>query len=307
MKIFIDGSRRAAVSRMFPIWLSLGHEIVNEQKDADVQLSVVGITTKKRIPTILRVDGIYYDSEDDYNSRNNRINKSHQIADAIVYQSNSSKLMCEKYLDKRSTEIIDIIHNGIENWNNPIIHEGINIVSCAKWRRHKRLPEIVEVFKSFKLLYPNSKLHILGPMKRGASKIFLPDILYYDEVDENQIKEIYKTGDIHLHLCRRDSCPSSVVESISAGIPVVTTNDCGGATEMCKISENCFIVNGEVESLSPAPIYTDSYNTLNIKIIDDMVKCMDQIIKNKLTTKLPEQLTIEFVAKKYLKLMERII
>lgn len=306
MKIYIDGSKRAAVSRMFPCWEKAGHIVVDNPRDANVQLSVVKIKNHG-LPTVLRLDGIYYDLDSNYKSMNKDISISHATADAIAYQSNFSMTMCQKYLAQKKAKYFDVIHNGVESWEQFSQHEGINIVSCSKWRRHKRLPEIIYLFKQFEYLYPNSKLHIIGPMKKGGVEIKAPNVIYYGQLNELDIKKIYETADIYLHLAKKDPCPSSVVEAISAGIPVVTTDATGGATEMTNISINCFIATGDDISTGPDYIYRDSYNKISSEVVTRLLDHMVKIIQKKLRTVLPESLHIQNTAKKYIQLMEKII
>jgi len=305
VRIYIDGSTRAAVNRMFPIWKKLGHSIVSSPKEATVQLSVVKIKNKD-LPTLLRLDGVYYDLGVNYTSMNSEIAKSHAKANAIIYQSEFSKKMCERYLLKRSTKKYDVVFNGVDDWHDPKEHSGINIVSCAKWRRPKRLPETIQVFQEFRKEYPNSILHIYGPMSTGSQKIKSENVKYYGRVDEATLKEAYKTADIYLHLCKKDSCPSSVVEAISAKVPVVTTNACGGATEMCILSKGGFVAHGEEVTTNPDYIYKDKYNRISEVTIRTMVSFMIGIIKYKPEVILPKEMSINHTAKKYLSLMEKI-
>lgn len=307
MKIYVDGSKRAAVSRMFPIWKSMGHDVVDNPRDANVQLSVVKIKNKSGLPTVLRLDGVYYDLDSNYKQMNHDISISHSIADAIVYQSHFSMAMCQKYLSQKTAKYFSVIHNGVEPWENFKTHVGFNIISCSKWRRHKRLPEMLSVFKLFRYYYPNSGLHIIGPMKKGASVIEAPNVFYHGQKTEDEIRKIYETGDIYLHLSKKDSCPSSVVEAISSGIPVVTTDSCGGATEMCNMSINCFVIKGDGVSVDPDYIYRDPYNKLPIGVEANIVADMIKIIKNKLRTFLPQSLHITTTAKKYIQIMEKLI
>ena len=293
---------------MFSYWQKLGHEVVDKPQRADVQLSVVRIYTKTDLPVLLRIDGIYYDKAEDYVKRSASISESHSQAGAIVYQSIISKLMCEKHLKKRTASFYDVIYNGVSEsgWNKTKNHGGLNIISCAKWRRIKRLPEIIEIFQMFLQLYPQSKLHIIGPMSRGAEEIVSDNVIYYGELDFEQIKEIYHTGDIHLHFCKKDSCPSNVSESIAAGIPVVTTNLCGGAAEMCLLSPGCVVVDEGLQSLEADYIYQEAYNKMLIDVKAEIIVSMSNIIRNKVKVKLPEELTIEFTAQKYLDLLRRL-
>lgn len=308
MKIFVDGSKRAAVSRMFPIWKNLGHDVISNSRKADVQLSVVRI--KNSHPNIvLRIDGVYYDKDTNYNQRNLQISKAHTIAKGVIYQSYLSSSMCDKYLDNRKTDIFDIIYNGIDkySWNKPLEHNNINIICCAKWRRHKRLPETIDLFKEFLNYYPDSLLHIIGPMRVGAKKIQFKNVIYHGQLNFDQMIKIYQTGDISLHLSKKDSCPSSVVEAIAAGIPVVTTNACGGSTEMCNLTEGCIVVPGEDESINPDYIYKDPYNEIPKIVRKRLLKSIIKIAKEKRRVILPEQLTIKHVAKKYINIMEKVI
>jgi len=306
--IFIDGSRRNAIRRMFSYWRSQGAVLVAHPTEANVQFSTARKSTKSNLPTLLRLDGIYYDKDLDYRIKNEGISQSHSFVEAIVYQSDCSRSMCERYLLERKTNYHQIIHNGVDksNWYNPADHEGINVVSCSKWRRIKRLPEMIKIFEAFRRVYPEAKLHIIGEMARGGKKISSENVIYYGSQSLEKIKEIYRTGDIALHLCKKDSCPSNVPESIAAGIPVVTTNLCGGATEMCELVEGCKIVYEGEQDFKPDYIYRDSYNEMSKKTEESFVEAMVSIIQNKIRVELPEQLSIEYVAQKYLTMMENI-
>ncbi len=308
MNIFVEGSKRAAVTRMFPIWQKMGHIVVDSLEKADVRLSVITVRTSQNLPTVLRLDGILYDKGMDYENVNTRISASYSAVDAVVYQSQLAKAMCEKYLSKRKTNVYDVIYNGIDpaGWNNPIAHENINIMCCAKWRRHKRLPETVEIFKEFLKHYPTAKLHVIGPMTRGSKEILYENVIYYGKLNFDRIIEIYRTGDMHLHLSKKDACPSSVVESIAAGIPVITTNACGGSTEMCQLTEGCAIVPGESESLGADYIYKDPYNKMPDDTKAGILETMKDIAENRRRVDLPQELSVKHAAKKYIDIMRSI-
>lgn len=307
MQIYIDGSKRHAVSRMFPVWERLGHTLVDKPKHADVQLSVVRISNNTGLPTVLRLDGIYYDAATNYNKRNISISNAHMKADALIYQSNTSKLMCEKYLGER-LGFPYVIHNGINpsGWNMPIPHQGINVFCCGKWRRPKRLEETVEVFGRFLKHYPDAKLHVIGGFKKGGKEIKHENVVYHGQVEHDKMQELYRTGDMFLQLCKKDSCPSTVVEAIAAGMPVLTTNACGGATEMVKIAKNCVVITGESESLEPDFIYEDAYNKMPEEVMQSMTSLMMAIALSGLRAELPYELTIDYTAREYLGIMGKV-
>jgi glycosyltransferase involved in cell wall biosynthesis len=307
MNIYIDGSKRHAVSRMFPVWESLGHEVTNNPKKADVQLSVVRITNKTGLPTVLRLDGIYYDAATDYKHRNKSISKAHMEADGLVYQSDTSRQMCERYLGRRKGEY-KVIHNGINptGWNNPSAHTGINMFCCGKWRRPKRLEETIKVFQRFRKEFPLARLFVVGGFKKGAKEIKAENVIYSGQIDHDDMKKLYTLGDVFVQLCKKDSCPSTVVESIASGMPVVTTNACGGAAEMSRLTPGCVAVAGEEDTLDPDYIYQDECHKIPDAVMNNMVKAMVDIVENKTRVDLPKKLTIDYAAKQYLDLMEAV-
>jgi len=308
LRVYVDGSKRNAVSLMFPYWERNGVVLVDNLKEADVQFSVVRKNVESNIPTLLRIDGVYYDKEcrDD---RNIAIGHSHSIADALVYQSDCSRQMCEKCLPKRKSGCCwQIIYNGVDasKWRSPLEHQGINVISCSKWRRVKRLPEMIEIFKRFRTIYPEAVFHVIGPMGKGAKEILCDNVIYYGHLAHSEIQKMYQTGDVSLHLCKKDSCPSNVPESIAAGIPVVTTNLCGGAAEMSKLAEGCSIVYEGEQCFDADYIYQDEYNKMTDVVQEKCVQAMINIVKNKMRVELPVELTIEYVARKYLTMMRGI-
>ena len=309
MRIYIDGSKRAAVKRLFPVWKEMGHKVVDNPKKANIQLSTIRIKSWSGLPTVLRLDGVYYDRGMKYKSANSTISKAHHIADAVIYQSNMAKLMCEKYLKERTTEIFDIIYNGVDpiGWNSPVKHKGTNIICCAKWRRPKRLEETIQVLKIFLKYKPKTKLHVIGRFKLRGRRVPHSNAIYYGQLSFEEMMKVYRTGDIFIHLCKKDSCPSAVIESMAAGVPVVTTNACGGATEMCRFTEGCIVADGEDESLGPDWVYKKDYNAMPKRVMKILVNEMIEIVDTKRRVVLPEELTAEYAGKKYIEIMKKIV
>ena len=319
MKILLDNCEgHITIARMLPYWNNSFYS-TDEKSDnrisvtttlhdkSDIQLSYVRFGIQTGLPKILRLDGIYYDSDTPYNDRNAGISDSHSRADGIIYQSSHSMMMCEKYLAKRRSAVNPIIiRNGIErDWcGNPIEHGGINIVVANKWRRHKRLKEIIEIFLKFLKDFPNSTLHIFGKL-HDNSRIEHPKIKYHGHVDRSKLIDTYRRADMALHLSKRDSCPNSVVEYLGAGIPVITTNNCGGATEMCRESKGCYIIegDGDYRNLDPVPHYRDVWNILPNNVSEGILDAMKKIATEKTRAEMSPILDIKHMAKSYIQYM----
>lgn len=308
MNIFLDSKRHIQVQRLEPFFTEKGHSLSKVLDNCNVQLSLVYLRHKTKLPIVLRLDGIYYDLDISYKAKNRLISKAHSKASGIIYQSQNSMDMCEKYLSKRNTTNYDIVYNGIEeNWNGDFIeHEGINIITTAKWRRWKRLPEIIEIFKEFNRIVPKSKLHIIGRLHNNKV-IKYPNIVYYGMIDFTKMSEIYKTGDMFIHLAKNDPCPKTVVEAIGSGMPIITSSACGGATEMARLTDGCVICKGDILSLEADYVYKDEWNKTSDTLKKKVIRYMVEISNDKRRVKLPNELNIKTTAEKYLKVMENCI
>ena len=309
MIILLDNrEQHVLIRRMTPYFKELGHSLTLDRTKCDVQLSQIKISKKSGKAIVLRLDGIYYNQADRYQQKNRTITVAHSRADAIIYQSYFSKKMCEHYLRKRNTELWDVIYNGIEkNWCGKFIdHEEINIIASAKWRRHKRLKETIEIFLIYLNKFPKAKLHILGKL-HDNHQVKHPNIIYYGMVNYKKMAEIYRLGDMFIHLSKKDSCPNAVVEAIGAGIPVITTSACGGSTEMCKLTKGCIICKGDSNTIKPCLPYSDAYNVLPPKLKNNLVNAMIEISNVKRRVILPDELNIKTTAKKYINILEKAI
>ena len=310
MRIFYnEKGKHIVIIRMEPYWTSWGHFLSNDLAECDVQLSLVRIPEKVNLPTLLRIDGIYYDADTDYNTRNSGISLANSIADGVVYQSTYSKTLCEKFLAPRKKgAIVNVIYNGIDkDWcGKRVDHSGINIVVVSKWRRHKRLQEIIDIFLHYLRTVPNSTLHIVGKL-HDNKPVKHPAIVYHNMVDRSVLGKILNEADFSIHLSKRDSCPNSVVECIGAGIPVITTDKCGGATEMCLMSEGCIVCEGDFDNdFEAAYPYRDEFNIITPKLKENILSAMIRLARSKVICELPKQLTAEYMAREYIKVMEEI-
>jgi len=155
----------------------------------------------------------------------------------------------------------------------------------------------------FQKIVPNSKLHILGKLHENTV-IKHPNIIYYGMVDFKKMSDIYKTGDMFIHLAKNDACPKTVTEALGVGMPVITTEACGGATEMSLLTDGCIVCKGDKITMEPDYVYRDEWNVLSSTLQKRILKGMIQIANDKRRVILPEELHIETTAKKYLKVME---
>jgi glycosyltransferase involved in cell wall biosynthesis len=216
--------------------------------------------------------------------------------------------MCEKYLSPRKKEAKPfVIYNGIDkDWCGEFVeHEGTNIIVTAKWRRHKRLQETIQLFLKHYKKYPHTHLHIFGLLHQNVP-VKHQNIHYYGHVDRKDFMGHHAMADFTIHLSKKDACPNSVVEAIGAGIPVITTNACGGSTEMCAMTGGCIICDGDENTIEPCKPYTDAYNVMPPVLEENLLGAMETIEKDKYCVELPKELTAEYVAEKYFEVFKSI-
>ena len=193
---------------------------------------------------ILRLDGLYFDSENPQcEALNGPIFACYKKFDHIVFQSKFSRNMYESFTGAKRPNTI--INNGISKSfkegaediriNHPLMKQFKKIcIASATWRRHKRLEEIIAAFR----LPPLSDVLLIALGGKDYeslknSRTFVPpgNVLLMPMLELNEIASWYCAADAMIHICMFDNCPNSVIEALSCGVPVLTSHN-GGTREL---------------------------------------------------------------------------
>ena len=83
--------------------------VVNDQQMADVEFCLIQQQVHKVKPMVLRLDGIWFNSDQDYERQNAPIKFSYQNADAVVFQSEFNKRLAESWFGEHKNSCV--IHN----------------------------------------------------------------------------------------------------------------------------------------------------------------------------------------------------
>lgn len=254
---------------------------------------------------VLRLDGIYFDIKNkggDSNKLNQPIFSSIALSSGIIFQSNFSKKLVESFYGKINKPF-EIIINGAPRINNnenttmefDLPKDKIIFVASASWRRFKRLKEIVEIFLEVKSKYSDVALVVLG--NNIDYQVHDDSIKYLNEIPHSKIMQIYQKCDIMLHLAWIDNCPNTVVEALSAGVPVICSNQ-GGTREIIELTNGGIISETDVNfKFEPVDLYNPpeiNYNAV-LRDIDSMINNLE-LYKSNISKK---QIMIDYVAKKY--------
>ena len=65
--------------------------LVSDQQSADIEFCLIQQVTHKVKPMVLRLDGIWFNSEQDYKQQNVPIKFAYDNADSVVFQSQFNK------------------------------------------------------------------------------------------------------------------------------------------------------------------------------------------------------------------------
>jgi glycosyltransferase involved in cell wall biosynthesis len=213
-----------------------GIKIVSQNKKSDIHLSAIsGPANYGAKKNVLRIDGVYYDVN--RMNMNRPIKKAIQLFDGVVFQSHWSKVFAETML-KVKAKRFSVIYNGTDH--RLYVPDKINIskphdkmfVCCAEWRVNKRLKTIAEAFLSAK----NKTSLDIGLFVIGKPDVIIKDpAIHYLGKIGSELRDYLNQSDYMCHICHLDACPNSVVEGLSAGLPVLC-NNIGGTPEIVQKS-----------------------------------------------------------------------
>jgi glycosyltransferase involved in cell wall biosynthesis len=253
-------------------------EIVNDQNLADIEFCLIQRQHKKIKPSILRIDGIYFNTTQDYNKQNQPLKHAYETSDTVICQSSFNKALTERWFGKHNNA--KVIHNAadmkiIEKVNSSgwdtVIDPGLEVWSCASnWRPHKRLRENIRYFTEKS--EDNSILVIAGAgLRKDDLKDFVDllgkKIFYVGELDYLTLLSLYKRSTTFLLLAYLDHCPNVVVDAQASGCRVVCSST-GGTKEI--VNRGTVVVEDNwdfspINLYDPPKINFDSYLEISVE------------------------------------------
>lgn len=219
--------------------LSRRHHILTSPSNEDVQLTFIQTRYGKRSPIVHRLDGIYFNSSQDWESLNIPIKRTYDMSDAVVYQSEFDKALAVKYFGERNNGYV--IHNGtdleaiskINPASIPEINEKYDViwVCASQWRPHKRLNENIRYFQKHR--GTKDCLLVAGELNAPAGSINdnLRDVYFLGNLSWEDLISVYKCAKTFIHLAFLDHCPNVVIDARACGCDIVVSSS-GGTHEI---------------------------------------------------------------------------
>ena len=243
--------------------------VTNNQNDSDVEFCLIQQQAHKVKPMVLRLDGIYFNSEQDFKQQNAPIRFAYENADAVVFQSNFNKQLTESWFGPHKNG--HVIHNAADSnfINLPDFKQGVvpkygnemswpwdhdkEVWSCAaSWRPHKRLMQNVLYFLDH--APENAVFAIAGGLGMDEAKQYMnmsPRIYVLGDLVYPQLISLYHRSSTFVHLAYLDHCPNVVIDAQAAGCRIVCSST-GGTHEV--VNNGIMIVEDEWD-FKPCALY----------------------------------------------------
>ena len=221
-----------------------------------------------------RLDGIYFNIEQNYEQQNANILKTYKRADGVIFQSDFNKKLITKYFGEHKNSIV--IHNGAdleliektEPIQNEILDKYENVWSCASsWRPHKRLKENIDYFLEHK--GKDDCLVVAGMTKEMVNE---PNVFYAGDLSYEKLLSLYKSSKYFVHLSWLDHCPNVVVDAHATGCQIVCSS-AGGTKEIA--GPTAIVIKESEWDFEPVKLYKPPKLDFSNKIENNFDACYD--------------------------------
>lgn len=295
-----DSGKHKFLHRLADALKSTGVSVVDGESDIFLHIGR-NLDKAKAKKIVMRVDGLWFNKEQNWQKQNKSIKKYMAKSDAIVYQG----IFCKRaYTDFFGSDFIEQKkHACICNGAHPgeFLQEKKErdiFFTCGNWRPHKRLDVIVNYFlHAKKKLNLQHRLVVAGngdSIKRDSNS----SITYHGWLNQQSISDYLSRSIAFLHLAWLDWCPNAVVESLCSHTPVLASKS-AGMPELVK--ESGILLddkdwNGKSRRLYKPPLLSE----------EQFVSAIQSLIESPIIVDRPD-LHINKIAKDYLDFFESVL
>ncbi len=244
---------------------------------------------------------------------NNNIKWLISNSEGVIFQSQFSKNLVDKFLDTSNLQKFSIINNGVNlDEYNPSLNDHRwkeyypnLLISASSYRPQKRLNDAIKLVNSLSKIYPKIHLHVLGNVNKAVKEelvsLDLSRSTFHGKISLEDLPSFYSSCDLQLHLALFDPCPNVVVEGLASGLPVVTPR-LSGAYELIQYQKDWSIEeNSEID-------YYENHRPWAFPSIDllsyeqKLIPLIENIDQNKeIARDIAERnLNIDYISSKYI-------
>lgn len=174
---------------------------------------------------------------------------------AIIFQNKDDKQL---FLDRKvltSANRIEVVSGSGVNLDRFRFKKDYNqnskisFLLIARLIKEKGIGLYIEAAKALKPKYPNAEFHVIGPAQDSPSAIKVEELntlnnngtLIWHGLQKNIVEHLTEKDVFVLPSYYREGVPRSILEALSVGLPIITT-DSPGCRETVKKDYNGFLV-----------------------------------------------------------------
>jgi glycosyltransferase involved in cell wall biosynthesis len=203
---------------------------------------------KNNIPIIHNQNGVYYKGwyGEGWEKKNIEMSFQFHSADYVFYQSKFSKFCSEKFLGKREGPG-EILYNAVDTdffqpKENKVLSSKLKILVTGKYQEHlyENLKFTVNVLKRLIDNKIEANINFAGYYDVQVKKKLInlshqygiqDNIEFSGVYSQENANVLYSSSDIIFYFVHQSNCPNSVIEAMSCGLPILSTNT-GGLPEI---------------------------------------------------------------------------
>ena len=223
------------------------------------------------IAVVSNQNGVFFPAwfDGDWRARNARMAEQHKLADHVFYQSDFCRRAAEKFLGPRRGPS-EILFNAVDTevFRPPAVvprSQPFRYLIMGKIGDHQayRITTCIEALNRARARGLPGELLIAGIIGTGArseaerlaAKLGLATQVHWQgPYSQQTAPSIYQSAHAYLMTNHLDACPSTVIEAMACGLPVIHVSS-GGAPELVGPEAGAAVPTGEswTEVLHPDP------------------------------------------------------
>ncbi len=263
---FFSNSGPNSFAQKFAKYGKLNGCSFNLEREPDACLSFIETHRSfSDCPLYQRLDGIYFNTRQDYQLLNSNIRRTYEMATGVIFQSQFNYDLITKYFGPHSNH--RVIHNGadlekiksIRPLQNSVIDGYENVWTCAShWRPHKRLDDNIRYFLQHS--GQNDCLVVAGASSypNAHERVF-----FVGDLPHEALIALYKRSKYFVHLAWLDHCPNVVVDARASGCRIVCST-AGGTKEIA--GDDAVLIEEPEWDFQPLDLYSPPSLDLGRKV-----------------------------------------
>jgi glycosyltransferase involved in cell wall biosynthesis len=269
---------------------------------------------KKRegIKIVQRLDGVltFATSNFFYPLKNFGMKYVHnKLADYIIFQSEYSKFLCDKYLGKPCCDW-SIIYNGVDIGKFSPMGDGFeygakrSLFTASRFRRSQQIIPMIKAVDILIKEIENLEFVIAGPVEPKLMSFIPKDskyVRYLGKIKNEDLPFYERLADVFIFSTLNPPCPNAVIEAISCGLPVAGYNT-GAMPELVGNEAGLLAEHKSNDLYRFSKANPEKLADVTLKILED-----DERYKKQARERAVKLFSLDKMVNEYVKVFEKVL